>query len=430
MTEMRVMAAAALPDRKYVPPRTGILHLGVMDGFTRKEKFSVISSCDADYAKQVSASDSSLMLGFAMNNSKIRLGEAISMFHTMFQDGGARAHILAKLVVKMANPADAKKLVMKITKGDKTQLSLLKNAMGGAYKPFLGVINGYYELDLRKEMDSIALSRLLEASQGESTLRMAQSPLEMGRMGDTSQCGTWTSFRNEAINGKRFAVTAERFRPMPKSGKITFDFSSIMRPVVNEDLLVITDARLVKILHNQFLVQEQDMAKCMKRLMLWRKHLKRANSGKGHMLPMYEYDKDKGMGIAEAIKEFYQRLDERGELYNAGAERESVKVDYKTKRKDKKKKRRRRRRKKAAGAGGGDDASVTSLESAEPVAPAAEAAEEGDEDDEEWDGEGEEPDWDALAALEGDEDEEEDNAHLDYGGKKLTEDMAKHRMLL
>ena len=126
MTEMRVMATSQQPDRKYTPPRTGILHLGVMDGFTRKEKFSVISTCDADYAKQVSTSDSALMLGFAMNNSKIRLGEAVTMFSTMYNDGGQRAHILAKLVVKMANPADAKKLVFKITKGDKMQINMLK----------------------------------------------------------------------------------------------------------------------------------------------------------------------------------------------------------------------------------------------------------------------------------------------------------------
>lgn len=198
--------------------------------------------------------------------------------------------------------------------------------MGGAFKPFLGVINGYYELDLRKEMDALALGRLLEASQTENTLRQAQSPIEMGRMGDLSQCGTWTSFRNESLNGKRFAITPERFRPMPKSGKLIFDYSSVARPVVNEDLLVLTDARLVKILHNQFLIPEHDMVKAMKRLMLWRKHLKRANTAKGHMLHQYEYDKEKCLAMSEAIKNFYERLDERADCMMHGAERENVKV--------------------------------------------------------------------------------------------------------
>ena len=94
-----------------------------MDGFTRKEKYGVVSSCDQDYAKQVS-SDASTMLGFAVSNSKIRFGEAITMFNTMYGDGGQKAYILADLVVKLADPMDCRKLVQKITKGDKTQINL------------------------------------------------------------------------------------------------------------------------------------------------------------------------------------------------------------------------------------------------------------------------------------------------------------------
>ena len=55
------------------------------------------------------------------------------------------------------------------------------------------------------------------------------SPLSPGQMGDTSQCGNWTSFRNEFLNGKRFAVQPDRFRPMPKSGKLTFDYAMAAR---------------------------------------------------------------------------------------------------------------------------------------------------------------------------------------------------------
>jgi hypothetical protein len=152
MCEDRIMATPDRPKVKYMPQRTGILHLSVMDGFTRKEKFGVISSCDQEYAKGVS-SDTTTMLGFAVANSKIRLGEALTMFATMYGEGGQRAQILASLVVKLADPRDCKKLVMKVTKGDKTQINLLKNAMGGCYKPYLGILNGYYQLDLSKEMD-------------------------------------------------------------------------------------------------------------------------------------------------------------------------------------------------------------------------------------------------------------------------------------
>ena len=177
-----------------------------MDGFTRKEKYSVINSCDQDYAKEVSSGDASNMLSFALANSKIRFGEAMTMFNTMYGEGGQKAYILADLVVKLADPRDCKKLVQKVTRGDKTQINLLKQAMMGCYKPYLGILNGYYQLDLSKKMDRIALTRLLEQSQTDNTRRQAFSSLSPGRMGDTSQCGNWTSFRNEFLNGKRYAI--------------------------------------------------------------------------------------------------------------------------------------------------------------------------------------------------------------------------------
>lgn len=484
MTEMRIMATKAEPDKKYLPPRHGILHLMVMDGFTRKEKYSVINTCDQDYAKQVSSSDSSLMLSFAVHNSKIRLGEAISMFNTMYNDGGQRAQILAKLVVKLANPADAKKLVMKVTKGDKTQINMLKNAMGGAYKPFLGIINGYYELDLKKEMDQIAMSRLLEQSQMDQTWRMACSPLSMAQIGDTSQCGTWTNFRNELLGNKRFAITPERFRPMPKTGRISFDFSSIARPVVNEDLLVMTDNRIVKILHNQFLIHEKDMGAAMKRMASWRRDLKRANTAKGNMLPRYEYDKEKGWGIGDACREFYENLESRADCMVLGAERENVKVDYRKKRRNKRRKKRRKAvlrdadakrelkdaqeeaalqallKEVGSVASGGIrgevlsdkkvdkligplDEVVTSAVNLVTSAATEKAKNDGGdgsvegsvEGEENGDEEGEDDDDgdEEGSSDEYEDDDDEDSIaieYMDFGGKKLTEDMAKHRMLL
>jgi len=327
MTEERIMASPANPNRKYQPPRTGKLIFYVMDGFTRKAKYSVMSSSDQEYAKSVS-SEVAAMLGFAVANSKVRLGEAMQMFNTMYGEGGQKATILAELVVKLADPQDCKKLVMKVTRGDKTQLNLLKNAMGGAYKPYLGILNGYYQLDLSKQMDQIALTRLLEQSQTDNTRRQGMSPLTPGQIGDTSQCGNWTSFRNEFYNNKRFAVQPDRFRPMPKSGKLHFDYSNISRPVISEDLIILSDKRLVKILQNIYLITEDQAPAYLKKMNFWRVHLKIASTGKGHMLPQYEYSKEKGINIGKACNEFYMRLDDRMKLYSNGFKRENVTVDY------------------------------------------------------------------------------------------------------
>jgi Ran GTPase-activating protein (RanGAP) involved in mRNA processing and transport len=336
MTEERIMATLTQPNKKYQPPRQGKLHFYVMDGFTRKAKFSVMSSCDQDYAKTVS-SDVATMLGFAVSNSKIRLGEAMQMFNTMYNEGGQKAQILAELVVKLADPSDCKKLVMKVTRGDKTQINLLKNAMGGAYKPYLGILNGYYSLDLSKQMDQIALTRLLEQSQTDNTTRQAMSPLSIGQMGDTSQCGNWSSFRNEFLNGKRFAVQPDRFRPMPKSGKLYFDYSMTQKPAIDKDTIILSDKRLVKILMNNFLVKENEIEKYLKKMTIWRKHLVIANKGKGKMLKIYEYDKEKGLNIGLACNEYYTRLEDRIQLFQLGFKRENVTVDYQGKKSNLKK---------------------------------------------------------------------------------------------
>ena len=110
-----------------------------------------------------------------------------------------------------------------------------------------------------KKMDRIALTRLLEQSQTDNTRRQAFSSLSPGRMGDTSQCGNWTSFRNEFLNGKRYAIHPESFRPMPEHGKLCFDYCMTSRPIINDDFIILSDKRLVKMLYNIFLITEEDI---------------------------------------------------------------------------------------------------------------------------------------------------------------------------
>lgn len=52
-------------------------------------------------------------------------------------------------------------------------------------------------LDLSRDMDRICLARLLELSNTRKFHNMSGSKLGYGIVGDTSQYGTWSSFRNE-----------------------------------------------------------------------------------------------------------------------------------------------------------------------------------------------------------------------------------------
>jgi hypothetical protein len=306
----------------------------------------------------------------------------------------------------------------------------------GAYKPYLGILNGYYVLDLSKKMDQIALTRLLEQSQTDNTRRQAFSPLLPGRMGDTSQCGNWTSFRNEFLNGKRFAIHPEKFRPMPKSGKLCFDYCMVARPPITDDLIILSDRRLVKILYNIFLVSEEDMPKYLKMLEMWRKDLKNNAKGKGGMKLKYEYSKEKGLGLGHAVTDFYENLEMRMKLYSEGFSRENVKVDYQKKKKKKTKKGKKDKddtpEKKpvdglAAVMDGAEDTETGEGEG--NVANKADNkhdATAGGEENKEGDEGGDE----GMKGEESDDESEEEEEHHVKREKKMSEEMAKYKALI
>ena len=70
------------------------------------------------------------------------------------------------------NPADARKLLLQVTNGDRMQMSQLKQAVGHALKPLCGIYDGYYRLNLGLESSQICLRRLMEVSE---TLRLEES---------------------------------------------------------------------------------------------------------------------------------------------------------------------------------------------------------------------------------------------------------------
>jgi hypothetical protein len=64
---------------KYTPPRHGILRLSIMDGFTQKESYRVISPGDCSNIMHIAqqSGDVLAMAGFGIQNYKIRFTEAL-----------------------------------------------------------------------------------------------------------------------------------------------------------------------------------------------------------------------------------------------------------------------------------------------------------------------------------------------------------------
>ena len=87
---------------------------------------------------------------------------------------------------------------------------------------------GYYVISLADEMDRLCLQRLLQLSKALQVKRQNESIFPWP-VGDLSQKGNWSSFRNEYINGKPGVIDTESFTPLPSKVRtviedVLFDF--------------------------------------------------------------------------------------------------------------------------------------------------------------------------------------------------------------
>ncbi|KAJ1380821.1 hypothetical protein B484DRAFT_31568, partial [Ochromonadaceae sp. CCMP2298] len=142
---------------RYIPPRTGTLKLTVVDGFALKDTYRVLSSSDRDYIDQIARQSGDLltMTTYGTQSYKMRQAEAMGVADTLLKENSNLIQILAKILPQMASAADSRMLVAKLLHNNKTEIGKLKREVGQALRPMLGMMDGYYSLDLSKEMDKV-----------------------------------------------------------------------------------------------------------------------------------------------------------------------------------------------------------------------------------------------------------------------------------
>jgi hypothetical protein len=348
-----------------VPPNKGTLFCNVIDGFVQKDCFYTLNAIDSQYAYKMAQTigDHSLM-SEAVVHSKMRFDEGLTMFKTIHKTVREKAQVLLKIFPLMRQPADNRQLLSKVTLDDFVELSKIKIAFGVTLRPLLGLFNGYYSLDLSKELHRVCLSRLLEQSTTYNDSRMEKSVLSHGKVGDLSQHGNWTCFRNEILNGKRVCVTAKFLTPMPSSGLLSFDF--ICGPIGENgrerdresERLIVSDKKLLKVCRNICLLptakrtnyddwedlndgddrREREynenvrqaravLKSTQKRLRQWREKAKVKNREGSLFMPMYEFPQSKAFAVGMATDDFYDNLERRDELLKEGSKDKSRQIN-------------------------------------------------------------------------------------------------------
>jgi hypothetical protein len=328
--EIPAMALKSDPSTRYVAPTSGTVYLTIMDGFAKKEIHRVVSSCDRDYINELASQtgDCIAMTSFGVSGAKVRLDEALNLSETMMQESRSKVAVLVKLLPQSNNAENARQLVNKMLRKNRTETLYLKRAIGYAIKPILGCPDGFYRLDLSDEMDRFCITKLIEISSTIAEDRKKKG-LIPSLLGNVSQTGNWMCFRNECFKGQPIVMTKEFASPLPKSGVLEFDFMSSTRP--NYEDLVITDGKFIKILGELCLLRLSERGTALEMLKASRVYTDEViASGKYYNSESpyyYSVDDKRAREIGDAAGHFGEHLMKRGEIIEHHKPYEEVKVD-------------------------------------------------------------------------------------------------------
>jgi hypothetical protein len=95
-------------------------------------------------------------------------------------------------------------------------MSNIKSTLGKLYYYYTDIPNGFYSLNLVEFQDQKILDLLIKQEK-ESTKKRKES-----KMGDISQNGNWSSFRNICLDGEKMEKIDES--KLPEKGRLEFDY--------------------------------------------------------------------------------------------------------------------------------------------------------------------------------------------------------------
>jgi len=310
LTVNPIMASTKLTSMKYIPPKVGTMHIEVEDSFSSTGTNAVMSTnAHTNMMEMVQGGTEShaRILTFSIQHAKMHLREAEQIFQRMTSEVKDPAHIVKKLLPRMASVRDAKQLLL-TSLTDVHSLNRLRKLMGSCLNPMIGLYNGYYELDLSKPEDKVCMTKLLEQSEKLQEERMNASVLGKGFTGDISQKGDWSCFRNELKDSQVIQITSAMFNPMPNKGIYRFDFSGADPPP--RKTAAMSDDRCLNVLINLEILQKSKRGAAEISLHEMRRKCIDNNPGIGNFSPVIK-TKEQAEAIQFFMLRFYSKNSKR-----------------------------------------------------------------------------------------------------------------------
>lgn len=192
----------------------------------------------------------------------------------------------------------------------------LKQRLGTSLLPLIGIYSGYYHLDLSFATDRVCLKKLIERSVRNCDDRMRK------KLGDTSQNGNWTCFRNEYHPDNPDArIIPKYFYPLPEKAKLEFDFINIARPDVSVNRAIGDDV-IVDMCLMARLLDEDKVEWALARLNEHAAGLRKASLSNGR--PMWKADIGRAMVVNDTVHGFYGALAARKKSLLKSQKREAA----------------------------------------------------------------------------------------------------------
>jgi hypothetical protein len=287
--------------KAYLPPSHGRMKL-VVDGQSSNGDVGneVISTAQIqsllDAGKTIC--ESSALFEFALDASTWTINEARTFFKAMVRELGSVLQVMMKLLPRMATPLDVRMLIAYVTNHDFQQIQHLKLALGPLFRILIGIPNGFYQLSLNDPNDRKAIHLLMQLSHKHNQERKKM------HLGDTSQMGNWSSFRNVILDGQATILNEESFldeKKIPDKGKLDFDFVLIESVSMKE--VEISNLRLFRVVQALGMVDSSKRKRIFQRLDYQRDEGRQVAKGYGNR--KWEIGHNAASNIAERLESFY-----------------------------------------------------------------------------------------------------------------------------
>jgi hypothetical protein len=161
-------------------------------------------------------------------NTALNFSEAWSIYNILLKDVGDKRMIVKKILPHLANPYEAKLFLYQTLEDDFESRVNLRLTLGPLYRICLGQFTGHYVLNFSHLTERSCFESLWDLNKNSTKHRKAQA------LGDTSQAGDGSCFRNITLNSQPLpSLPADFMTSLSSSSPTVIEFDFVHHDLAN-----------------------------------------------------------------------------------------------------------------------------------------------------------------------------------------------------